>query len=161
MLARFHHWCSRLNQGVEFLLFALGLSMALLVAVQVFCRYVLNSSLFWSEELARYLLVWLSFLGATVAYYRGLHPGIDVLTSRLPRPARLFAHRFVQLVTMSLALVMIVAGIRFAWFVRHQISPALSLPKWTVLTVIPTSGLLLLLYGLLFFFHPPSQDSGP
>ena len=72
------------NKWIEFVLFGLGLSMSIIVAVQVFCRYVLNHSLFWSEELTRYLLVWLNFLGASVAYYRKVHPGIDVIYSRMP-----------------------------------------------------------------------------
>jgi TRAP-type C4-dicarboxylate transport system permease small subunit len=73
-----------INHWIEYLLFGLGISMALIVATQVFFRYVLNQSLFWSEELARFLLVWLTFLGATVAYRRKAHPGIDVLYSRMP-----------------------------------------------------------------------------
>jgi len=72
--------CAVTNRSIEYFISGLGFSMSILVAVQVFCRYVLNSSLFWSEELARYMLVWISFFGATVAYYRNLHPGVDVLS---------------------------------------------------------------------------------
>ena len=138
---------------MEYLLFGMGFSMALLVAVQVFCRYALNSSLFWSEELARYMLVWLSFLGATVAYYSHLHPGVDALTMRLSAAGQRIAQLLVHGVTMALALVMIISGIQFAWFVRLQISPALSLPKWIILAVIPLSGAIFFLYGLTFFVH--------
>ena len=138
---------------MEFLLSVMGLSMALLVAVQVFCRYILNSSLFWSEELARYMLVWLSFFGATIAAFRHLHPGVDALFSRLPTGGQRLSQLLVQLVTMGLAVVMIVAGTRFAWFVRMQITPALGIPKWVVLAVIPASGLVLLLHTLNFFLH--------
>ncbi len=63
-----------INRWVEFSLFGLGFTMTLIVAVQVFCRYVLNNSLFWAEELSRYLLAWLTFLGASVAYRRNVHP---------------------------------------------------------------------------------------
>lgn len=143
--------CSIVNQVVEYLLFGLGFSMALLVAVQVFCRYVLNSSLFWSEELARYMLVWLSFLGATVAYYRNLHPGVDTITSRLSKTKQRLSRLLVHCVSMSIGIVMLVSGTQFAWFVRMQISPALSIPKWIILVIIPLCGLLLFLYAVLFF----------
>lgn len=146
-----------LNRGQEYLLSVLGISMALLVVAQVFCRYILNSSLFWSEELARYMLVWLSFIGATVAYYRGLHPGVDIVTSRLPQSGQKIAGQLVHLITMAVALVMLIAGSRFAWFIRLQISPALSIPKWIILMIIPLSGGVLFMYALSFLLD---QDRG-
>lgn len=142
--------CAAVNRCIEYLLFGLGFSMAILVAVQVFCRYILNSSLFWSEELARYMLVWLSFFGATVAYYHHLHPGVDVLTSRLSAVKQQISQLVVHLISMALALVMVISGTQFAWFVRMQISPALGLPKWIILAVIPLSGTVLFFYALTF-----------
>ena len=68
-----------INRWIEYLLFGLGLTMTIVVAVQVFSRYVLNHSLFWSEEFARFLLVWLTFLGASSAYYRKANPGVDFI----------------------------------------------------------------------------------
>lgn len=133
--------------------------MALLVAAQVFCRYVLNHSLFWSEELARYMLVWLTFLGATVAYYRGLHPGVDAVTSRLQAGGRRASMLLVYLISMALFGVMVVSGTQFAWFVRLQISPALYLPKWIILAIIPVSGAILLLYAWTFFLNTLVRDS--
>jgi TRAP-type C4-dicarboxylate transport system permease small subunit len=126
--------------------------MALIVAAQVFFRYVLNQSLFWSEELARYLLVWLTFLGASVAYYRRAHPGIDVLYSRMPCLIRKSSAVFVHLASIALFSVMIFYGFKFAYFVRLQISPALYLPKWIVLSIIPLSGLILIFHGITFLF---------
>jgi len=155
---KLHKFCTALNQRLEWLLGALGITMALLVVVQVFCRYILNSSLFWSEELARYMLVWLSFIGATVAYYRHLHPGVDIITARLSPGSQSIARRVAHLVTMALALVMIISGSSFAWFVKMQISPALAIPKWIILAIIPLSGVVLLLYALNFFLFPAHQE---
>ncbi len=142
---------ARLNSAIEYLLSGLGLAMSLVLGLQVFCRYVLNHSLFWSEELARAMLVWLTFLGATVAWYRQLHPGIDALTSRLSRRGRRLSRLFMQVMAMALFSVMIIAGCRFAWFVRHQLSPALGLPRWIVPSIIPASGLVLLLHTVNLF----------
>jgi TRAP-type C4-dicarboxylate transport system permease small subunit len=142
----------------EYLLFGLGFSMAFLVAAQVFFRYILNSSLFWSEELARYMLVWLSFFGATVAYYRNLHPGVDTITSRLSSSQQRLSRLLVHLITMALGIVILISGIQFAWFVRMQVTPALSIPKWIILAIIPLSGLLFLVYALLFFLKTIKQE---
>lgn len=125
--------------------------MALLVAAQVFCRYVLNNSLFWSEELARYMLVWISFLGATTAYYRGLHPGVDIVVSRLSPGLQRFSRLLVHGISILFFLVIVVAGSRFAYFVRMQVSPSLGISKSVVLAVIPAAGVILTIYGLFFF----------
>lgn len=152
-------FCSVTNRVVEYLLFGLGFSMALLVATQVFCRYILNSSLFWSEELARYMLVWLSFFGATVAYYRHLHPGVDTITSRLVASKQRISRLMVHVVSMALGVVMVISGTQFAWFIRMQVSPALSIQKWIILIVIPLSGLLFFVYALLFFLKTLQHKS--
>ena len=77
-----------INRTVEYLLFGMGLGMTLLVAAQVLLRYVFNHSIFWSEELSRFLLVWLTFLGASVVYYRGAHACVDFLYTRFGPQSR-------------------------------------------------------------------------
>jgi TRAP-type C4-dicarboxylate transport system permease small subunit len=138
---------------VEYLLFILGISLTGVVAAQVFYRYVLNHSLFWSEELARYLLVWLSFLGASAAYYRKVHPGVDLLYRQLPASLRKICRLCVHLVSLLLFGTMIIYGVKFAYFVRMQISPALYLPKWIIFSIIPISGTILLIHGLAFMLN--------
>lgn len=139
-----------INHWIERLLFGLGLTMAILVAVQVFFRYVLNQSLFWSEELARYLLVWLTFLGTSAAYYRKANPGVDFLYARVSPGLRKTADVMIHCVSIGLFAVMIIFGMQFAFFVRMQISPALNLPKWLIVSIIPASGLILMFHGLTF-----------
>lgn len=148
-----------LNSFIEYLLFGLGLTMTLVVAVQVFFRYVLNQSLFWSEELARFLLVWLSFLGASVAYRRKVHPGIDVLTSRMPHIPRKLCVVIVHIVSLIFFLVLIFYGCRFAYFVRLQISPALYVPKWVIFSIVPASGLVFLIHGITFLLQELKRGS--
>ncbi len=140
----------RINTIMEYSLFGMGLSMALIVAAQVFSRYVLNRSLFWSEELARILLVWLTFLGASVAYYRGVHPGVDVLYKRFPGWGRRAAMSAVHCLSLAFFAVMIVYGVQFAHFVRLQITPALGLHKWIPHSVIPVSGAIMFFHALTF-----------
>jgi TRAP-type C4-dicarboxylate transport system permease small subunit len=158
MLAAFARLNAALNRWVEHLLAALGMMMALIVAAQVVSRYLLNHSLFWSEELARYILVWLTFLGAAAAYYRKAHPGIDLLSSRMGPRLRRVNTIIVHLVSLGLFLVMIYHGTAFSAFVRAQISPALSLPMWAIFAVIPASGLLLTCHCLSFLARELRRD---
>ncbi len=148
-----------INTWVEYLLFGFGFAMTLVVALQVLFRYGFNQSLFWSEELARYLLVWLSFLGASVAYRRKAHPGIDVLQKKMPRVLQKQCRILVHLVSLAIFAVMIYFGCRFAYFVRLQISPALYLPKWIVFIIIPLSGSILTIHGLSFLLGDNAGDS--
>lgn len=148
-----------INQWIEYLLFSLGLTMTLVVAVQVFFRYVLNQSLFWSEELARFLLVWLTFLGASSAYYRKVNPGVDFLYIKLPPLLKKISSIFTHLASMALFIVMIIYGCKFAYFVRLQISPALQIPKWIILSIIPISGVILMIHGITFLFSELKGDS--
>ena len=147
LFARINAW---VNRGTEALLAVLGIAMAVVVAVEVAGRYLFNHSLFWSEEVARYLLVWLTFLGAGAAYYRRAHPGIDVLSAWLGPRSRRVKALAVHLVCLALFAVMIWHGAIFSHFVRLQISPALSLPMWLVVMAIPLAGLILACHCLLF-----------
>ena len=149
-----------LNKTIEKSLFVIGFSMAALVAVQVFFRYALNHSLFWSEELARFLLVWLTFLGASVAYHRRAHPGIDTVALLLPAYLKKTAVICVHLASLTLFGVMMFYGCQFAYFVRLQISPALYLPKWMIFGIVPFSGGVLMLHGLAVFVKDLKGDSG-
>jgi TRAP-type C4-dicarboxylate transport system permease small subunit len=138
------------NHWVEYLLFGLGFAMSVVVAVQVFSRYALNHSLFWSEELARYLLVWLTFLGASVAYRRNIHPGIEFIYAQMPLYIQRIISIFIHFVSIVLFGVMIFYGFQFSYFVRLQISPALNLPKWMVFSIIPLSGIIFMIHGITF-----------
>ncbi len=144
-----HH----INRVVEILISLMGLFMAAVVGAQVFSRYVLNHSLFWSEETARILLVAITFFGATVAYFRNTHPGVDGFYRRFPKKMQAIAHTAVALAGLGFFLVMIVHGIEFAWFVRSQITPALGLPKWAVMSIVPVSGLVFMIHGLAFLIQ--------
>lgn len=149
-MGAFERLSRSINHGVECSLFGLGFTMSIIVAVQVFFRYVLNHSLFWSEELARYLLVWLTFLGASVAYRRSIHPGIDIVYAHMPAALQRISAILIHLISMVMFGVMIFFGIKFSYFVRLQISPALYLPKWIVFSIIPLSGLVLMVHGVAF-----------
>ena len=62
----------------------LVITVAAIVTAGVFFRYVLNDSLSWSEELAKYAMLWLVFLGAPIALRLGVHPNIEIIISRFP-----------------------------------------------------------------------------
>lgn len=148
------------NRITEHSLLLLGCAMSAIVIAQVFCRYILNHSLFWSEELARYILVWLTFLGCCVAYYRGMHPGITFLYRRMPERFRKISRIVILVISLFFFWIMIWYGSQFAFFVRAQTTPALSLPKWIIFSIIPISGAILTLHAIAMLLGESHSRSG-
>ncbi len=100
----------------------------LIVTAQVVFRYVLNSSLTWTEELSRYLFTWMIFLGAALALRDGSHIRIELLVERLPRRAVAVLHIVTEAVILVFLVVMVVLGFDLVRRTGGAVSPALSLP---------------------------------
>ncbi|MDA3955588.1 TRAP transporter small permease [Oceanispirochaeta sp.] len=132
----------------------IGLLLALMVIIvfsNVVARYFLNSSLAWSEELSRFMLIWLAFLGAVLAYVKNEHLGLDILIIVLPyKISRM-------LLVLSNLLVIVGIGILLhgGWtmtaftFNSGWTSPALAIPYGIVYFIVPFSGVLLLMQAFL------------
>ena len=135
--------------------------MAAVIALQVFFRYGLNDSLFWSEELGRILLVWLTFIGASVAYRRGAHIGVDAITSRLPGRAQRVAVLAGHVVCLCFFAVMAVFGWRYMQLVAFQTTAALGWPvRWAV-AAVPLSGAVMTLHALAFLAGDRGDGAAP
>ena len=75
-LTRFNDGTIWLCKQVEIILIAL---MMIIVLIQVFFRYVLNNSLVWPEETARFMMVWMTFMAAPIAYRAGSNVSLDIV----------------------------------------------------------------------------------
>jgi TRAP-type C4-dicarboxylate transport system permease small subunit len=82
-------WLDAIAKGLDYLIALALLLMVIMVFGNVVLRYAFNSGITASEELSRWLFVWLTFLGAIVALKEHDHLGTDMLTSRLPRAGKL------------------------------------------------------------------------
>jgi TRAP-type C4-dicarboxylate transport system permease small subunit len=111
----------------------------------VFSRYVLNAQSQWTEELAIYLLIWVSLLGAAVLYITGGHLGLDYFAAKLHPAAKKVADIIVNLAVLIFVIfVMIIGGteLTLKTLESGQISPALGLKVGIMYSVIPISGIL-------------------
>jgi TRAP-type C4-dicarboxylate transport system permease small subunit len=134
------------NRAAEALMAALLGLMAVLVGVQVAGRFLLGYSIAWSDELTRFLLVWISFLGVSVAARRGAHPGIETLVRALPPPLARLAGRLALLLSLAFLGLVCVSGGELVTHTWAQRSPSLGLRmSWPYLAV-PLSALLVLLH---------------
>jgi TRAP-type C4-dicarboxylate transport system permease small subunit len=119
---------------------------------QVFTRFILKDPSTWTEELAVFMLIWVSLLGAAVALGRGAHLGIDYFVGKLPERIRLATEVLVFVVVSAFSLlVMLVGGIQLVRETLYlgQQSPALGVRMGYVYLAVPISGFFLTLYAVL------------
>ncbi len=132
----------RLHRGLEAVTVALLVVYFVLVVLQVFFRYVLNRSLFWSEEVVRFALVWSVMLGSAVVAYRGEHIRIDALDAVLPPPARTVVARLAEFLTFAFCVILAGTGVQFTFRTLTQRSPVLEVPVWAVYAAVPVGAVL-------------------
>lgn len=120
---------------------------------QVFTRFVLQNPSSFTDELARYLLIWVGLLGAAYAMGQRLHLAIDLLPTRLSGRGRHVLGIIIEFAVLVFAVtVMVVGGARLVGLtlLLRQTSAALQLPLGVVYTVLPISGVLISIYALFF-----------
>ncbi|WP_371348616.1 TRAP transporter small permease [Ancylobacter sp. IITR112] len=134
-----------------FLLWAIGALMFAMMGVtfaQVVSRYVFANSLSWSEELGRYIFVWITFLGMAAAFQSKAHIALDFLLSLLPAKPSRALNVVNALLVAAVGVALVVGGASLIKFGLHQRSAALGLPMYYVYTVIPFSGAALTYFAL-------------
>ena len=139
------------RRSLEWITAALLAGMSAVVALEVACRYLLNSSLPWSEELSRYLFMWMSLLGAVVALRRGAHISVDSLMTRLSAPARRQTENAVAVLILAFSLLLLYQGIVALPTMIGQSSLTMGFSLAFVFAAIPAAAFLLCWeqYGML------------
>ena len=122
----------------------------LLALLQILFRYVLKVSAPWTEEAARYLMIWMALLASGLAFRNGDHFNIDFLTNRLtPRYRTILIHG-TNLLSSIFILCIILWGIPFAQLGFFTISPGLQITMFLPYLAIPVGGIIMLLNLFLF-----------
>ena len=126
--------------------------MVVNVLWQVFSRYILSSPSSFTDELARYLMIWLGVLGAAYVSGKNGHVAIDLVPSKLSGKAQKQFKRVVGILIILFSLTALVIGgsrLVYITYVLEQYSPALQLPLAIVYLILPISGVLIIYYKLL------------
>lgn len=97
-ICRFNDLSIYLCKQVEIVLIAL---MMVIVLIQVFFRYVLNNSLVWPEETARFMMVWMTFMAAPIAYRTGSNVSLDMLHNFLKGRLHTFLSLLIHMATLA------------------------------------------------------------
>lgn len=131
------------EKAVSYTLIVMMAVMTVTIIIQVFLRYMLSYSLSWSEEVARYLMIWVAFLGGSLALRKGLHIGVEIIVTRLHQGLKRWVLLFSQFLIFLFLVFLTIGGVNLTWAVRDQSSPALLFSmSWAYLSA-PAGGLFM------------------
>ena len=138
-----HRWLGILTECAAGTILAV---MTILVFLTVIYRYFLLAPISWGEEMARFLFIALSMLGAAIAVKDRTHFAITILTSKFPARIRACLEVAIVLGASVLLCVVIEKGWGLTLLNRNQESPALGVPMSLPYAAVPIGGLLMLLF---------------
>ena len=139
----------KLNRALEFILIIVLGVMVLNVSWQVFSRYVLANPSSFTDELARYLMIWLGVMGTAYVSGKRLHVAIDFFPSQLNLSLQKTMQKIIiSIIILATFLIFILGGSRlvFLTYILGQKSAALQIPLYIVYLCIPLSGACIIFY---------------
>lgn len=131
--------------------------MTAVVLLQVVCRYAFSQSLEWSEELARYLFVWISMIGAALSIKKRGHFGMDFFFQMFPHKIQRVAIYLIYLCMGVVVLVILVQGIVLLQRTSAQTSPAMQISMGLAYACLPVGAALMALHLLVIILKESSE----
>jgi TRAP-type C4-dicarboxylate transport system permease small subunit len=151
---RFLNKLTKLTDG--FMLIALVM-MCIVAAIQVFMRFVFNYPLVWSEELARYIFVWIAFIGAGYGVRYHIHICLEFFYDRFPR----LLQKIITVITNAVSIFCFaglgICGTQFAVSQNSIASSAMGIPMSWVFIALPLGCVLMVFYLIMdtiYIFRP-------
>ena len=124
---------------------ATGIAMTIIILIQIFFRFVIYRPVPWSEEAARYLMIWMGMLGSVVALHKGRHIGVTALLDLLPVEAATIIGVVVR-ISMACFLGLIgFEGFRLALFNYPQLSAAMEISMMIPYLAIPVGASMMII----------------
>lgn len=153
MYRGFEIFSESLDRAVLFTVVVLSIPLVLIVLYAVFMRYVLNAAPTWSEEIARYLMVWMSLLATSAAMRRGQHIGLTFVVEKAGPRLRKVLNMVAYLLVLLFFTVLLVKGIDMTFFVAKQHSPSVNIPMWIPYLSVPVAGFAMMVQTLSLIFN--------
>ena len=117
-----------------------------IICFAVFTRYLLNYVPSWSEEVPRYLLVWISYLGAALAVKYREHISLDFFFNLMPARARQVGHLILNVLIGAVGVIMLVFGVSLVRQFGDDLMESIAVKNFWLYLAMPVSGGLMVLY---------------
>lgn len=141
----------KVDSVLEYTLIFIMSVMVINVLWQVFSRYILNAPGAFTDELARYLMIWIGLLGAAYASGKKIHVAIDIIPQKFNAVNQARINKSINYTVALFAFAcLVIGGMRLVYitYVLDQYSPSLNVPLAGVYLILPLSGLLIIYYKL-------------
>ncbi|MCH7415093.1 TRAP transporter small permease [Belliella sp. R4-6] len=145
-----------LDKIISWLLIVLMGSMVLNVTWQVLSRYIFQNPSSFTDELSRYMLIWLGMLGAAYVAGQNQHLAIDIVLRKLEGKAKMKLQILINVLIMVFAITAMILGgsnLVYITYMLGQKSATLQIPLAYIYGIIPASGILVVYYQIAAIFH--------
>ena len=161
-MSRLQHTVNAVDNILKVLLTIMMALLVVDVTWQVLTRFILPQPSSFTEEVARFLLIWISLIGGAYAYRLNSHLGFDLFVSKMSVGKALFIQRLCCILVAVFAISVLIIGgsnlVSLTWSLGQH-SPVLNVPMAGIYLVLPLSGLLFLLYSIYFFCTAKNNSS--
>jgi TRAP-type C4-dicarboxylate transport system permease small subunit len=134
-----------LSRSLELLCAALLIAIVLMIFANVVGRYFFRAPLRWSDELAQYLFLWLSYVGALAALMKGRHYSVSLLIEVLPRPLSIGVKAVSHIIVAIILGILIWYGWKMVDLLKFQKTPALRMSVYYFYLALPLTSALMLM----------------
>tara|TARA_R110000796_G_scaffold32797_1_gene85512 strand:- start:4960 stop:5469 length:510 start_codon:yes stop_codon:yes gene_type:complete len=138
--------------GIEYIVsrmtFFIFIAMVVAVFSQVVLRFLFDSSISWAEEFARFAMVWIAFLGASLGMKDGSHTKIDFFINRFPWGVKrliLIFNKALCVVFLAFISYYVIAALSYT---MNTLSPGMRIPMGIMHMILPVAGILMIIYLL-------------
>ena len=142
---------NKLSKILEWIMIVIFALLVFDVLFQVFSRYVLGESFTWTEEFARFALIWITILGAAYLNGKKEHLSMDFLYQKFSKSSKRKASILIEVLIFLFALiVMVIGGLNLVYTTLHleQLSGTLRIPLGYVYAIMPSSGFLIMCFSI-------------
>jgi TRAP-type transport system small permease protein len=148
------------NKWIKTILGVLLAVMSITIMAQVFSRFVLGSSITWSEELARLLMAYIIFIAAAVALRYQKLIAVEIVPDRLRGRSKTILTIFIQLIGIIFFFILLVQGVEMVQKVHLQQSAALRLPMSVFYACVPIGAFLLIMNSIAVMIETFTKKEG-
>ena len=126
------------------------ISIVIITVLQIISRYIFNSPIVWTEEMARYSYIWLCYLGAITVQRNKGHLSLDLLGNLIPKRVQTLFDLIINILTVIALYFLVLAGYKYAITMGRALAVSANIPLKYVYCALPVCFSLIIFYT---FFH--------